>query len=62
MRTWVKRVPALPPQPRTGFRDIDWDAALGIVQDQPAFEDQTRPSLVIDEGQDMPPEFYQFPD
>ena len=44
-----------------GFRPIDWDAAGKAVADRtssgrPAIADA--PSLVIDEGQDMPPQFY----
>ena len=41
-----------------GYQDIDWDGVEEIVQDLP--KDETCPVtfLVIDEGQDMPPQFY----
>ena len=40
------------------FREIDWTGADEIIQALPVTEDQRRPYLVIDEGQDMPREFY----
>lgn len=55
-----QKAPTLAPKSGSHFRDIDWEAVLGLGRDQPASDNQTRPSLVIDEGQDMPPEFYRF--
>ena len=43
----------------SGFRGIDWAGVDAIVQALPKVDaPQQRPFLVIDEGQDMPPEFY----
>ena len=41
-----------------GFREIDWAAVDAILQALPDGEASRWPFLVIDEGQDMPPEFY----
>ena len=41
-----------------GFQAIDWESAGALLQELPACENGPRPYLVIDEGQDMPPEFY----
>jgi len=41
-----------------GYREIDWDGVEQIVRDLPAADDGERPFLVIDEGQDMPQQFY----
>ena len=41
-----------------GYREIDWYGVEQIVQDLPEGDDGGRPFLVIDEGQDMPPQFY----
>ena len=41
-----------------GFPEIDWAGTEAIVQALPKGETGPRPFLVIDEGQDMPPEFY----
>ena len=49
-------------QPRSGsdFRGIDWDAVDTIIQSLPASAPHIeRPYLVIDEGQDMPRQFYE---
>lgn len=45
-----------------GYQEIDWEAACKICQDFEADEEAKfdhLPFLVIDEGQDMPPEFYR---
>ena len=39
------------------FSPIDWDGVTRIVSDRPPIADA--PFLVIDEGQDMPPQFYR---
>jgi len=41
-----------------GFREIDWTRAEASVLGLPTGETPPRPFLVIDEGQDMPPAFY----
>ena len=41
-----------------GFREIDWAGVEAIVQALPPREDWQPPYLVIDEGQDMPRQFY----
>ena len=41
-----------------GFKEIDWTGVGEIIQALPAGEDRRTPFLVIDEGQDMPPDFY----
>ncbi len=41
-----------------GFQKIDWNNVENIIQNMPAGGNERRPFLVIDEGQDMPPEFY----
>ncbi len=55
-----KPAPSLPPRPGNGFRDIDWEGVETMIQSLPdsalAID---RPYLVIDEGQDMPPQFYE---
>ena len=42
---------------RGDFRPIDWERVLRIVSGTPPIVDA--PFLVIDEGQDMPPQFYR---
>ena len=56
---WIagQPVPLLPPQP-SGYTEIDWSGVEEIVQTLPAGSNADRPFLVIDEGQDMPREFY----
>ena len=51
------------PAPRLGpgdgsFRGIDWAGVDEIIQALPGTEDRQAPFLVVDEGQDMPREFY----
>ncbi len=40
------------------FREIDWNNVENTIQKMPVGGNERRPILVIDEGQDMPPEFY----
>ncbi|MDE0449337.1 MAG: ATP-binding domain-containing protein [Spirochaetaceae bacterium] len=40
------------------YREIDWYGVEQIVRDLPEGDDGERPFLVIDEGQDMPRQFY----
>ena len=54
-------VPRKPPGPN-GFRPIDWDGVGKVVAGKPASGGPgiaDPPFLVIDEGQDMPPQFYR---
>ena len=41
-----------------GYREIDWAGVEAIVRSLPEGKTPQRPALVIDEGQDMPPAFY----
>ena len=41
-----------------GYREIDWEGVQAIVQESQHQRMSLRPFLVIDEGQDMPPHFY----
>ena len=68
-RTWIgwfletfeevtnQPVPRMGPN-ENGFREIDWTRVEASVLGLPAGETPPRPFLVIDEGQDMPPAFY----
>ncbi len=47
------------PENKSGFKEIDWDKALEIIQNIKAPINKKLPYLIIDEGQDMPPRFYQ---
>ena len=51
---------SVPRMPRddNAFPEIDWPRVVAIVRALPAGKTPPRPFLVIDEGQDMPPEFY----
>ena len=52
-------LPRKPPRP-DGFRSIDWDGVGRIVSEgSPTRRSPNGDALVIDEGQDMPPEFYR---
>ncbi len=53
-----QRTPRCGPD-KNDFREIDWNTVESIIQKLPAWENEARPFLVIDEGQDMPPEFYE---
>ena len=53
-------IPLLPPKQETDWRNIDWENALRIIADlAPPKNPDLLPFLIIDEGQDMPPQFYQ---
>ncbi len=41
-----------------GYQPIDWASVDSIIEAMPRNETRQLPFLVIDEGQDMPPEFY----
>ena len=51
-------VPKLPPN-GNGWQEIDWVRTSEIIAALPLFGGAKHPFLIIDEGQDMPPEFYQ---
>lgn len=53
-----KTVPRLESEPGSSWRDIDWENVTHILQQQPIDASSMPEYLVIDEGQDMPPEFY----
>lgn len=42
-----------------GWQNIDWAQASTIISTLPHHEEAKLPFLIIDEGQDMPPDFYQ---
>lgn len=51
-------VPLLPPA-RNRYREIDWVGVEKVLDEwDPGNDSVTRPHIVIDEGQDMPPGFY----
>ncbi len=52
-----QRTPRCSPD-NDGFRAVDWNTVEDIIGALPAARNKKRPFLVIDEGQDMPPEFY----
>ena len=51
--------PRLKPNDSGGFRHIDWVGVGAIIDALPRGESARHPFLVIDEGQDMPPAFYE---
>lgn len=53
-----KPMPKLPPN-GNGWQEIDWNRISEIIAALPHPGDVKHPFLIIDEGQDMPPEFYQ---
>lgn len=52
-------VPRLPANSGTTWQEFDWDRALVVASEAVMPEGSALPYLVIDEGQDMPPGFYQ---
>jgi DNA helicase-2/ATP-dependent DNA helicase PcrA len=67
-QAWFKRiffeltgqvVPLFAAKPGTNWREYNWNLALEIASNADIKEGYGRPYLVIDEGQDMPPAFYQ---
>ena len=67
-RTWItwfkKKFSAMcgkpvPLKPSAKPWDIDWDNVLKIITEVPPTSAENLPYLIIDEGQDMPPQFYQ---
>jgi DNA helicase-2/ATP-dependent DNA helicase PcrA len=51
-------VPKLPSN-GNGWQEIDWVRTSEIIAALPIIGGEKHPFLIIDEGQDMPPEFYQ---
>ncbi|HRQ08159.1 MAG TPA: AAA family ATPase [Nitrosomonas europaea] len=58
-RFFLKTVPTLEPDSPGGYRPVDWNTVLNQVQQLENTGDHSQRFLVIDEGQDMPPAFYQ---
>lgn len=56
-----QKAPLLPTENPTDFQPIDWPTTLADVRDINWDDGQppAMPALVIDEGQDMPPQFYE---
>jgi len=50
-------IPRLPPKGKSTWKEIDWQNVLEKISDIDPEERDL--SLVVDEGQDMPPEFYR---
>ena len=50
--------PRLPAERAGGFEHTDWKGVADIIEALPSSTSFKAPFLVIDEGQDMPPEFY----
>ena len=51
--------PLLPPSNGKSWQDTDWDGVLDIIADLEQLPEEELPYLIIDEGQDMPPQFYE---
>ncbi len=55
-----ERVPKLPDKPGSNWRVVDWAQVHSTIAAQPQNQDKAKlPYLIIDEGQDMPPQFYE---
>ena len=52
-------VPRLSSEKEGDFEEIDWIEVERVINELPPQDDFEAPFLVIDEGQDMPPEFYR---
>ncbi len=53
-------IPLLPPNQENNWQNIDWENVLKIITTVDSIKKQdSLPFLIIDEGQDMPPQFYQ---
>ena len=59
-RTTGGPFPMLPAAPRSTWKENDWYEAFQIVSNLSDLPNNDLPRLVIDEGQDMPPQFYQI--
>ena len=56
---FLQEVPMLEPEYPGGYQPIDWETVLDQVQQLDNTGDHSQRYLLIDEGQDMPPAFYQ---
>lgn len=54
-----EKVPLLPPSNGKSWQDTDWDGVLDIIANLEQLPELELSYLIIDEGQDMPPQFYQ---
>lgn len=52
-------VPRLDPTPGSTWKEIDWEKVHDIIAENPDNSFPKSDFLIIDEGQDMPPDFYQ---
>ncbi len=53
-------VPKLPAKSGTGWREVDWPKIAAMIGNVSGAIDASKfPYLIIDEGQDMPPQFYE---
>lgn len=54
-----EQVPLLPALNGKSWQDTDWDGVLKTIANLTQLPEGRFPYLIIDEGQDMPPQFYQ---
>jgi DNA helicase II / ATP-dependent DNA helicase PcrA len=54
-----EEVPRSPAEPGGTYKDIDWEKVLQKINDLDPQQQEEFPYLIIDEGQDMPPQFYR---
>lgn len=54
-----EQVPKLTARNGSDWQEIDWDGVLAAIHDLKQLPERKFPYLVVDEGQDMPPQFYQ---
>lgn len=51
-------VPTLEPEPNKTWRPVDWDSILNQIRANSDLQIDDPPTILIDEGQDMPSKFY----
>lgn len=54
-----KKVPLLSPSNGKSWQETDWNGVLDIIANLEQLPEVKLPYLIIDEGQDMPPQFYE---
>lgn len=53
-----ERTPTLEPEPNETWRPADWDQILKNIRENNNLQVEAPSTILIDEGQDMPPKFY----
>jgi DNA helicase II / ATP-dependent DNA helicase PcrA len=51
-------IPRMPTEPGTSWQEIDWEKIYSIMSELPTPMPAIKDYIIIDEGQDMPPHFY----